>query len=287
MLKSVRLRKFHCCGIRGIDLSTSPGPAFDFEGEAVRIVDEARSVNLTLRVLGATAFRIHSPNNIKVHDQLARAISDLDFVGYSKDRNKIEQFFTERRGYAMVRAALTPGLFADRCIFINKSGGNSHADVFLDKLAMNHIIDFRGRLEMDYPTIPLADLLLEKLQIVHINEKDIKDSILLLLEHDIGEGDKETINMKRITKIMAEDWGFYYTSTANLKKIGSFLPKYTNLTDEQRLAISSKIEKLLQGIEDEPKKFGWKVRARVGPSKKWYNEVEEVERAEHLVSNGA
>ena len=130
---------------------------------------------------------------------------------------------------------------------------------------MNHVIDFKGRLEVDYPTIPLADLLLEKLQIVHINEKDIKDSILLLLEHDVGEGDKETINMKRITKIMAEDWGFYYTSTTNLKKIGTFLPKYTNLTDEQRLAITSKIEKLLQGIENEPKKLGWKVRARVGP----------------------
>jgi len=286
MLKSVRLTKFYCCDIRGIDLS-SPGPVFDFESEAVKIVDEARSMNLTLRVLGATAFRIHSPNNIKVHDQMARTISDLDFVGYSKDRGKIEKFFTERRGYAMVRAALTPGLFADRCIFIDKSGGNSHADVFLDKLAMNHVIDFKGRLEMDYPTIPLADLLLEKLQIVHINEKDIKDSILLLLEHDIGEGDKETINMKRITKIMAEDWGFYYTSTTNLKKIGAFLPKYTTLTDEQRASITSKIEKLLQGIENEPKKLGWKVRARVGPSKKWYNEVEEVERAEHLVNDGA
>jgi hypothetical protein len=271
--------------VQGLVLAASA--PFDFEGEAVRIVDEARKSNLTLRVLGATAFRIHSPNNIKVHDQMARAISDLDFMAYSKDRRKIEQFFTERMGYDMVRAALTPGLFAGRCIFINKSGGNSHADVFLDKLDMNHVIDFKGRLELDYPTITLADLLLEKLQIVHINEKDIKDSILLFLEHDVGETDKETINMKRITKLMGEDWGFYYTTTTNLKKIEAFLPKYSTLTDEQRSIVVSRIHKALDGIENEPKKLGWKIRAKVGPSKKWYNEVEEVERAEHLVNDGA
>lgn len=266
-------------------LNTNSGTTFEFEGEAVRIVDEAKKENLTLRVLGATAFRIHSPNNLKVHDQLTRAISDLDFMGYSKERDKIERFFTERLGYAAVHAALTPGLFAGRCIFINKSGGNSHADVFLDKLEMNHVIDFKGRLEIDYPTITLADLLLEKLQIVHINEKDIKDSILLLLEHDIGEGDEETINMRRIAKIMGEDWGFYYTTTTNLKKIETFLPKYKILTEEQRCEISSKIDKVLQGIENTPKSLGWKIRARVGPSKRWYNEVEEVERAQHLKSD--
>jgi len=266
--------------------STGAAPlSFNFEQEAIKIVDKAKAANLTLRVLGATAFRIHSPNNIKVHDQMARAISDLDFMGYSKDRGKIERFFTEQLGYDMVRAALTPGLFAGRCIFINRAGGNSHADVFLDKLSMNHVIDFKGRLEVDYPTITLVDLLLEKLQIVHINEKDIKDSILLLLEHEVGEGDKETINMDHIVKIMSEDWGFYYTATTNLKKIQSFLPKYGNLEEAQRQNIDAKISKLLQAIDEKPKKMGWKLRAKVGPSKKWYNEVEEVERAEHLTNS--
>jgi hypothetical protein len=265
-------------------LNSDTNASFDFEREAVRIVEEAKKANVTLRVLGATAFRIHSPNNLKIHDQLERKISDLDFMAYSKDRRKIERFFTEQLGYEAVRAALTPGLFAGRCIFINKSG-NSHVDVFLDKLAMNHVIDFKGRLEIDFPTITLSDLLLEKLQIVHINEKDVKDSILLLLEHEVGEGDREQINMKYIAKMMADDWGFYYTTTANLRKIEGSLPKYNNLTAEQRNTVSSRIQKLLRRIEDEPKKLGWKIRARVGPSKKWYNDVEEVERAEHLVNS--
>ena len=263
-------------------MSTNPNTTFDFAEEAVRIAEEARKENLTLRILGATAFRIHSPKNLKIHDALKRTLSDIDFAGYSKERDDIERLFTGRLGFESVRAAVTPGLFVGRCIFIDKSGSRPHVDVFLDKLDFNHVIDFNGRLELDFPTIPLADLLLEKLQIVHINEKDIKDSILLLLEHVVGEGDSETISMQRIVKLMAENWGFYYTSTMNLKKLEKFLTRYDTLTEEQRNTVSSRIEKLLQAIENVPKTLRWKLRARVGTSKIWYNEVEEVERAEHL-----
>jgi hypothetical protein len=267
-----------------LDLPANSTTSFDFARDATNIVDEAKNASLTLRVMGATAFRIHCPSNLRVHDALGRTLSDLDFVSYSSDEERIERLFTGLLGYQPVRAALTPGLFAGRCMFVDKSGVRPHVDVFLDRLEMNHIIDFKGRLERDYPTIPLAELLLEKAQIVKINEKDIKDLIVLLLEHDVGEGDEETINMQRIVGIMAGDWPFYYTTTMNLNKMKSLLPKYDVLTDEQRTHVASKIDKLLQAIENEPKSFKWKCRAMVGPSKKWYTEVEEVERAEHLGS---
>ncbi len=257
----------------------------DFAKLAWDVVDEAKKENVVLRVLGATAFRIHCSSNLGVHDALGRALSDVDFVSYSKERSRIERLFTGALKYEAVKAAVTPGLFVGRCIFIDKSGARPHIDVFLDRLEMNHNIDFNGRLEVDYPTIPLAELLLEKVQIVHINEKDVKDVIVLFLEHDVGEGDRETINMPRIAKIMAEDWGFYYTTTTNLDKIKSFLPKYDVLTDQQRSTVVSRIDKLLEAIGRASKSFGWKMRAKVGPSKKWYSEVEEVERAEHLRSD--
>jgi len=246
------------------------------------MVDEARDAGVTLRVLGAVAFRIHSPQNISVHDALGRVLSDFDFMSYSTCRDKIEHFFEGSLKYNIVRAHMTPTLFVGRCIFIDRSGARPHVDVFLDKLEMNHIIDFKDRLELDYPTIPLAELLLEKIQIVRINEKDIKDSILLLLEHDVGEGGKETIDMERISKVMGEDWGFYYTAATNLDKIKRSLSKYEVLTDPQRSLVASRIERLREAIESYPKSLRWKLRARVGPSKRWYSEVEEVERAEHL-----
>jgi len=80
---------------------------------------------------------------------------------------------------------------------------------------------FLKRLEIDYPTISLADLLLEKMQIVKLNEKDILDTIVMLREHDVGEGDKETINSDRVSGLLSDDWGFYYTVTTNLGKIKS------------------------------------------------------------------
>ena len=79
-------------------------------------------------------------------------------------------------------------------------------DVFFDRLDMNHIIDFKNRLELDFPTISLADLLLEKMQIVQINEKDIKDTIILLREHPVEDPDKETINANYVASLLAEDW---------------------------------------------------------------------------------
>lgn len=255
---------------------------FDFVTEAIKIVEAADKAKIALRIMGATAVKIHCPNNLFVHKALGRELTDMDFVGYSKQREKIEKFFVEEFKYEALKAALTPGLFVNRCIFFDKSENRPHVDVFLDRLEMNHVIDFKGRLEVDFPTIPLAELLLEKMQIVKINEKDIKDTIVLLLEHEIGNSDKETINSGHIAKILSKDWGFYYTVTMNLNKVRSFLDRYEALTSEQRNNVSAKIDRLLEAIEKEPKSLGWKLRAKVGPAKKWYTEVEEVERAEHL-----
>jgi hypothetical protein len=255
---------------------------FDFAAEAIKIVEEANKAGVILRIMGATAIRIHCPNSVSLHKALGRELTDMDFIGYSKQREKIEKFFTQEFKYEMVKAALTPGLFVNRCIFFDKTEKKPHIDVFLDKLEMNHTIDFKDRLDKDSPTIPLAELLLEKMQIVKINEKDIKDAMVLLLEHNLGDSDKEVINIEYIAKILSKDWGFYYTVTTNLNKVKAFLERYEVLTNEQRKIISDKIDKLLERIEKEPKTLSWKVRARVGPAKKWYNEVEEVERAEHL-----
>jgi len=255
---------------------------FDFAAEAIKIVEEANKAGVLLRIMGATAIRIHCPNSVSLHKALGRELTDMDFIGYSKQREKIEKFFTQEFKYEIVKAALTPGLFVNRCIFFDKTGKKPHIDVFLDKLEMNHIIDFRDRLDKDFPTIPLAELLLEKMQIVKINEKDIKDTIVLLVEHNLGDSDKEIINTEYIAKILSKDWGFYYTVTTNLNKVKAFLERYEVLTNEQRKIVSDKIDKLLERIETEPKTLSWKIRARIGPAKKWYNEVEEVERAEHL-----
>jgi hypothetical protein len=153
-----------------------------------------------------------------------------------------------------------------------------HADVFFDELSMCHKIDFRGRLEKDFTTIPLAELLLEKMQIVQLNEKHVKDTILLMREHDVRSDDKESINYEHIANIMAADWGFYYTVTTNLNPVKNRLSSYPELTEEDRNNVSHKIETLLEMIEKKPKALAWKLRARVCTKSKWYKDVEDVNR---------
>lgn len=253
-------------------------PQADFLKEAQRIVSTAKEKGLTLRSLGAAAFRLHCPASTTLHIAMGRELSDLDFAGYGKERGSLEGML-ESVGYQAHASALveTQGLLQDRAIFYD-ARNKRVLDVFFDRLEMCHTIEFSGRLEEDYPTIPLADLLLEKLQIIRLTMKDIKDTIILLLEHPIGSSDKETVNSHYIGRLMAEDWGFYYTATTNLARIASALANTQQLTEDQRGTVTSRIKELTDAIEQYPKTFQWKMRARIGTKKKWYNEVEEVVR---------
>jgi hypothetical protein len=252
-----------------------------FVSEALSLVERAQSQGVYLRLLGSTAFRIHSPEYVSIHEAMDRPLTDIDFVAYSKQDREIEAFLVKEK-YKPVVAALTPELFAMRRIF-NHSTNNIHIDVFLDELSMCHVIPFRNRLEVDAPTIPLAELVLEKTQIVTLNQKDIKDMLILLAAHAVGDHDKDTINGKYIASLLAKDWGFYYTTKLNLAKIKQGLEVYKQPFSEQDVKnIQERLDALSRMIEDEPKTIKWKTRAAIGPKLKWYNDVDEVERAEHL-----
>jgi len=255
----------------------------EFERQALEIIELAEQKNIRLRLLGAVAFRIHCPVHQDLQVSMNRVLTDLDFAAYYKQEKAIDKFFLNDMGFESQTAALTPGLMLGRKIYYDAKDERPHVDIFFDKLNMCHVVSWeKGRLDLDKPTITLADLMLEKLQIVHINEKDVKDVMMLLLEHDIGDSDNEVVNGQYITKIMAKDWGFYYTTTTNLNKVKSLLGEYDALSSGDRGVISGRIDKLLSMIESESKSLGWKLRAKVGTKKQWYNDVEEVERAEHL-----
>jgi hypothetical protein len=262
--------------------------AFDFVNEAISIVNKAQQHGLTLRVLGATAFRIHCPEYVHVHQSMGRDITDIDFAAYAKEGEKIENFLAKDQFQSeRHKAALTPGLFAGRHIYENPATG-LHIDIFEDELNMCHVVSFRNRLNLDSPTITLADLTLEKLQIVTLNEKDIRDMLMLFAAHPVGDTEQETINGKYISGIMSKDWGFYYTSTTNLGKIRKGLERYKELfTAQDNANISERISQLEQMIERAPKTLAWKARAAIGPRIQWYNDVEEVERADHLSDLGS
>ncbi len=268
-----------------------PLPDELFINDALKIVEEAEKRGIVLRLIGALAIRIHSREFEDLHKRLGRlgegkqTFSDIDLVGYKKQGSAIKKFFESEMGYIPDRYVIA--LFGWKRHIYYHPKGYYHIDVFFNKLEFSHDIYFgdkpgKGRLELDKPTITLADLVLEKVQIHQINEKDIKDLIVLLRAHEIGETDeKEIINAKYIAKILADDWGFWYDATNNLNKVKFFADKYfkSGLIDEETLKdVVSKVDKLLDYIEKEPKTKKWKKRAKIGTKKPWYRPVEEVER---------
>jgi hypothetical protein len=209
-----------------------------------------------------------------LQEKMGRAYTDIDLAGYGDQAEEVRKFMLEV-GYEEKKEVfiLTEG---DRAIF-ERSDPKIHVDVFFDKLSFSHVIYWDARLEVDSPTIPLAELLLEKMQIVEINEKDVVDTIMLLLEHPLGETDEETINIVRVAKLCANEWGLWRTVTMNLDKVRQLALVYDQLTEAQKGEISAKAAAALERINAEPKTLAWRIRARVGDRVKWYSDVDEVE----------
>jgi len=245
----------------------------DFADEATRIVDKAQGKGIVIRVMGATVIRKHCPKFLHLHTAMKRELTDIDFMTYSKFNPSIKPLFVELGYTSDDRFNAYFGMMRQQ---YSDRANRRMADIFFDQLEMCHTVDFRGRLELDSPTITLADFLLEKMQIVQLNEKDKIDTTVLLREHQIGDSDKETINAGYIARLLGKDWGFYYTVTTNLGKVREYARPA--LSEEDSRDVVAKADQLVEWIEKEPKTTGWKMRARIGPKKKWYRDVEEVIR---------
>jgi len=256
-----------------------PSPVF--LDEARRIVEEGKKEGLILRVMGGVGIRLRTLQYADLAQRLGRLgteqqeFTDLDFMAYRKQRNRMKGFF-EELGYGKRKATLSTAA-SERQIYFHPQGW-FFIDVFFDKLLVaNHPLDFRGRLELDFPTLTPTDLLLEKLQIVNFSEKDMKDTLVLLLAHQMGEEDGAgLINARYIAGLLARDWGFWYTVTTNLKGVKELLPEM-DLPQEEKGVIAQRVDRLIDRIEEEPKSLRWKTRARIGPKMRWYEPVETME----------
>jgi len=257
--------------------------------DALRVVEEAKNKGIVLRIMGALAVRIHTESLSTMHRKLARLgngnaeFTDIDLITYRSQREASHRLLVSL-GYKADR--LVMAYFGENRFAYDHPEKQYHIDLFFEKLQFSHDIDLgkigKGRLEIDYPTITVADLLLEKLQIHEINEKDIKDLIVLVRGHTLGEvNDNDAINMERLTSVMSEDWGFWYDAKANLEKVVDHCQVYLQqglLRHEDILDITAKIGEIMNRINEAPKSSNWLKRAKEGTAKKWWKDVEEIFR---------
>ncbi|MDP9260029.1 MAG: nucleotidyltransferase family protein [Actinomycetota bacterium] len=242
----------------------------DVVDEARRLLAAAEEEGLRLRLIGGVAVRLHVQGEL--HPAFAREIRDIDVVT-GKGEGRRAGAFIEAQGYVPNRT-FNAMHGARRMLFYDEANGRQ-LDVFVNTFEMCHVLPVGEHLDRDPVTVPLADLLLTKLQIVTLNAKDRSDAYALVLEHELGSGDVEFIDAARIADLCARDWGLYRTLQINLERLSSGLAESGLSGDEQRL-IAARLAGLTAAIEAAPKSVKWKARARVGDRVRWYEEPDEV-----------
>ena len=171
----------------------------DVAEEGRRLAIAAQSQDLSLRLLGGVAVWCQCPSARR--PELARDYGDADFIGRAEDRKRITAFL-EAEGYEADR--MFNALHGATRLNFHESARDRPVDVLLDRFATAHALDLRDSISADGLTIELADLLMTKLQVVSINEKDIRDLLALLLDHDFAP---EEIRLERILEVTKNDWG--------------------------------------------------------------------------------
>ena len=246
--------------------------------EAMRLIEAAAEGSMTLRVAGSIAVRFHGAAHAPLLDAMGRRLfRDIDFWGYSKQQSQLERMF-EKDGYMADPTIWQAHEWGVKRLIFEHPETHVKVDVFMDELVMSHTIEFKGRLEMDSPTICLADLLLSKLQIHEVTENDLMDMSVLLAEHDFGSQDRESIDLDHIARILGGDWGYWYTTLDNIAKCDEALDRYSAMSPDLTGIVRKRLSLMREKIESAPKSTRWKLRAKVGTRTRWYEEVNEVGR---------
>src|SRR3990172_3724282 len=186
----------------------------DPQEEAHRIVSAAAQHDLTVRLLGGAAISLHSPS--ASHRALARSYPDLDFVLREKRGDRAETLMAEFGYSANKPFNLYNG---HRRLLFYDAQLDRQVDIFVGEFHMCHTIPLGDRLAREPVTLPPAELLLTKLQIVQMNEKDVRDVCALVLDHPLGDRDAEMLNEQRIASLCADDWGLWRTVELSLEKV--------------------------------------------------------------------
>ena len=243
--------------------------------EMNRLIEAARQQDIQLRAFGGLAIFVHSQSNPSFFH---RDSPDVDLVVPGEQRQLLESFFA-RMGYIPnKRFNLLNG--ARRQIYYQQEDENRRVDILVGDFEMCHKLPLDDhRFEVDPVTIPLAELLLSKAQIVQLNRKDALDIISLLLNNDLGKDSEGKIGLDRIALLCSQDWGLYKTVTINLKRVQDLLVgEELKLTDAEKELIAERVHRIEQAIEAVPKSLSWQLRDKVGTRVRWYEEVEEVDR---------
>jgi hypothetical protein len=258
--------------LEGIRLTESDNGLIrqDVVEETLRLLGAAEQAGIPMRVLGGMAIVMHAGE--RLHPLFKREIRDIDFATAKGNGRKASRLLVAE-GYEANRT-FNAMHGAHRLLFYDDSHARQ-VDIFVGSFEMCHTLPLTERLLLEPVTLPLAELVMTKLQIVKLNAKDHDDLYALLLTHDVSDSDDEAINAQRIAELCGKDWGLYRTFKLNLERLNEDLAT-VDLSQEDRDLIVTRLRRLDDEIEAAPKSAKWKMRAKVGDRVRWYEDPDEV-----------
>ncbi|HKF82735.1 MAG TPA: hypothetical protein VKB23_07225 [Solirubrobacterales bacterium] len=243
-------------------------PLADPVAEATRIGAAAAGNGLPLRVLGGVAVALLCPSSRQ--PPLSRKYADIDLATTGSAKDGVVALMGSL-GYAGDREFNM--LHGHRRLFFWDEDNGRQVDVFVDEANLCHRIDLKRRLEIVPLTVSLADLTVLKLQIVETNEKDYLDICSIFADHGVTD-DESGINGPYIAEISSGDWGLWRTMDMVAERSRGFALGLSGFAAAELVA--ERLQTLRSGLAEVPKTRRWKLRARVGEKKRWYELPEEV-----------
>lgn len=244
----------------------------DVLAEANALIEGAQAASIPVRLVGGLAVRFLTPD----FPPRARDGQDLDLASVSAHRRALSEFLVSR-GYEGDKTF--NALYGHKQLYFASPSGRT-IDVLIDRLEMSHTLVFAQRIERMPHTLDPTDLLLSKLQIFELNEKDAQDVIYLASAFEVRDGDEpEAIGLERFRSVLADDWGWWRTVTLNLDKIRDLANGEGTRLVPERAAFdpAAQLERLRGAADDTPKTLRWRLRSKVGERKRWYELPEESE----------
>jgi hypothetical protein len=248
----------------GGDVEPLPDPV----AEGTRIAEAAAERGLPLRVLGGVAVAILCPSSRR--PPLKREYGDIDLATTRSAKDEVVELI-ETLGYAGDREFNM--LHGHRRLYFWDESNGRQLDVFVDEANLCHRIDLGARIEAVPLTVSLADLTVLKLQVFETNEKDYLDVCAIFADHDLSE-DESGVNSAYIANLTASDWGLWRTLgmvSEHAEQFALELPGF-----EAGRLVAERLGRLREEMDSVPKTRGWRLRARVGTRKRWYDLPEEV-----------
>ncbi len=225
---------------------------------AQQLTSAGEERGVALRALGGVGVLMHCP--VARSTGPHRAFADLDVAVPRDAARQVPELF-EAAGYdAEVRFNALQG---DRRMIFQGPAGK--VDVFVGVFEMCHKLDLSPRLGLERETLTASDLLMTKLQVVEVNQKDVDDAALLLSEHELREGPGDHIDLAYLSTLVYDDWGLWRTATGTLEVVA-----------ERRDDVAGPARAIAGAIDGAPKGKRFRMRARIGERKRWYELPDEI-----------